>query len=71
MDRSGEQLQLARAFLGEARHAFERVLRPDAGHRDPAWRQRHLEAMIYWARAYRHYRACSAAQHRVTTQRAA
>jgi hypothetical protein len=66
MDETGRQLKLAIAFLNEARAALDRVLRPGPEVRDPAWRQQHLEAMMYWARAYRHYRLCHARQKRVT-----
>jgi hypothetical protein len=70
MDRPGDQLTLAIAFLDEARRALDRVLRPGARDRDPMWRQRHLEAMTYWARAYRHYRRCHATQQGVTVANA-
>jgi hypothetical protein len=66
MDRPGEQLTLAMAFLDEARRALDRVLRAGSVRAEPGWRQQHLEAMTYWARAYRHYRRCHAAQKRVT-----
>jgi hypothetical protein len=66
MDRPGDQLTLAIAFLDEARRALDRVLRPGSGDRDPTWRQQHLAAMTYWARAYRHYRRCHAKQMQVT-----
>jgi hypothetical protein len=71
MELAGEQQQLAGAFLDEARRALDRVLRLDPGERGHTWRQQHLDAMTYWARAYRHYRACHGAQHRITIHHAA
>jgi hypothetical protein len=69
MDRTGEQLKLAIAFLDEARTALDRVLQFDRT--SPAWQHQHAEAMAYWARAYQYFRACHAAQKRVTLANAA
>jgi hypothetical protein len=56
-----QQRQLATVFVEEARRELHRVLALGGPTTDPAWRAAHLEAMAYWARAYRHYRECEQA----------
>jgi hypothetical protein len=70
MNRTGEQFELAAAFLDEARGALVYALRSRPEGHDPEWRSRHLEAMTYWARAHRHHRVCHAAQNAVATANA-
>jgi hypothetical protein len=67
VDLSGQQLKLAAAFLYEARRELDRIERGGTGARDDELRQQQREAMSYWMRAERHYRACHAAYHQGTT----
>jgi hypothetical protein len=56
-----QQLQLASAFLHEARQALDRIDGGGPDARDSELRQQRRDAMTYWIRADRHYRACHAA----------
>jgi hypothetical protein len=69
VDYSGEQLQLAAAFLHEARRALDRIDLRGAAARDPELRQLQREAMTYWMRAERHFRACRAGHDSGSTRR--
>ena len=58
MDAIAQQRQLATVFVEEARRELHRVLSLGGPTNDQAWRAAHLEALSFWSRAHRHYRAC-------------